>query len=153
MAGFTSSLKSSFNASARGWPRPVGPTRLGPMRSCMRLMTRRSNHVMYAMPASNARMMTSERTMSITTSDTRDQCLLVHDPGEVRVVLDNASPDRLQGVAARNRHAKPHAELGGDAPVGAGVHRWRGAALLMLHASLEVEHARLALVGVAHRKH
>ncbi len=46
MAGRTSSLKKSFSASARGCSKPDGPTRFGPMRTCMRLMTRRSNQVM-----------------------------------------------------------------------------------------------------------
>src|SRR5262245_52385004 len=39
-----SSLKKNFTASARGWRRPAGPTRLGPGRSWMSPAPRRSTH-------------------------------------------------------------------------------------------------------------
>jgi hypothetical protein len=42
-AGTRSSLKSSFTASASHCRKPAAPTRLGPMRLCMRPATRRSS--------------------------------------------------------------------------------------------------------------
>src|SRR5437879_6367840 len=87
IAGRTSSLKNSFNASASGCSNPVGPTRFGPMRTCRRLMARRSNQVMYAMPVSRAKMMMSDRTTSITRSDTRDQHLRAQGIGDPWVLV------------------------------------------------------------------
>ena len=44
--GTMSSLVSSLNASAIGWSRPSGPTRLGPIRSWNRAATFRSSQTM-----------------------------------------------------------------------------------------------------------
>src|SRR4051812_7625805 len=44
--GMISSLKMNLSASASVWKRPKGPTRLGPRRSWMSAMPRRSTHTM-----------------------------------------------------------------------------------------------------------
>ena len=44
-AGRMVSLTISFSASANGWNMPKGPTTFGPLRSCMKPMTRRSARV------------------------------------------------------------------------------------------------------------
>ena len=44
------SLKISLNTSANGCKRPSGPTRFGPMRTCIQPMILRSAYVMYATP-------------------------------------------------------------------------------------------------------
>ena len=87
MLGRTSSLKNSLSASATGCSNPVGPTRFGPILTCRRLMARRSNQVMYAMPVSRPTMITSERTASISTSDTGDQRLLLEHVGKRRMLV------------------------------------------------------------------
>lgn len=43
--GRTGSLIKSFNPSAIGWRRPIGPTMLGPFRNCMYPRTFRSTRV------------------------------------------------------------------------------------------------------------
>ena len=46
--GTTISLNSIFSTSAKGWSKPSGPTRFGPMRTCIQPMTLRSASVRYA---------------------------------------------------------------------------------------------------------
>src|SRR4030081_2426393 len=98
MLGWMSSLKNSFSASASGCIKPAGPTRFGPMRTCIRLMTRRSNHVMYAMPVRRAMMMISERIASISRSNTRDQQLLAPDVGVGGVLGGDPGADHFNIV-------------------------------------------------------
>ena len=66
-------LEEQLQGVGDGLQEALGPTRFGPMRTCMRLITRRSNQVMYAMPVSRPTMMTSERTTSIRISNTGEQ--------------------------------------------------------------------------------
>src|ERR1051326_6877102 len=87
------------------------------------------------MPVSSATMITSERTTSISTSDTRDQRLLGHDLGQVRMLIDDARADRPEIVAARHRHTEADAELDGDAPVGPSLYRRRRATFQIGRAS------------------
>src|SRR5690606_993616 len=46
--GKMTSLVSSFNTSAKGWNKPRGPTRLGPVRTCIQPISLRSQNVRYA---------------------------------------------------------------------------------------------------------
>src|SRR5690348_3099664 len=110
----------------------------------MRLMTRRSNQVMYAMPVRRPMMMTSERTISIRRSNTRDQRLLAHDLAERWVLVDDALAQRFQVFATRHGHPESDADFGDDAPVGPRVDRRRGTALLVLDPTFEVQQAGLA---------
>ena len=48
--GIRSSLMISFRASAMGCSSPCGPTRMGPMRTCMWAITLRSNQFMKMTP-------------------------------------------------------------------------------------------------------
>src|SRR5216683_1283057 len=138
MLGWMSSLKKSFRASANGCIKPSGPTRFGPMRTCMRLMTRRSNHVMYAMPVSRAMMMTNERTASISRSDTRHQQLLAHDRGVVRMLVGDSRTNAFDVVRPGQAEPEVRCQLGNDGPVGTRVLWWRCAAFLVLDAALQV---------------
>src|SRR5258708_35097332 len=119
------------------------------MRTCRRLIARRSNQVMYAMPVSKAMMMTSERTTSITTSNTREQHLLAQGLRKVRMF---SADERTHDVDALRR--RTDAELLGDAshdgPVGSSMWRRHGATLLVLQPTFEVDQRCLALVGVGH---
>src|SRR5215207_2456348 len=134
-AGQMSSLKKSFRASARGCSRPVGPTRLGPMRTCNRLIARRSNQVMYAMPVSRAKMITNERIASTTISS---------------IARAPRRSDRAQIVGQRQAEGRRQAR--DDAPIGPRPGRRSGAAVLLLDATLEIGDGCLALVRVRHRQ-
>src|SRR5579864_2154236 len=99
------------------------------------------------MPVSSAKMTISARMMLISSSDTRDERLLVHHLGQLWVLARNVAADcfeiaRHPGLAALCR------QLGGNLPVGAGVRRWRGPAFLVLHTPFQVQQGALALVGV-----
>ena len=56
--GTTISLKSIFSTSANGCSSPKGPTRFGPMRTCIHPMTLRSQNVKYATQRINGTAMT-----------------------------------------------------------------------------------------------
>src|SRR5262249_4211000 len=122
------------------------------MRTWSRLITRRSNQVMYAMPVSKATMITSERMTSMSSSDTRDQNLLALHRGQIRVVRHDALANCFQIVGGHgDSQALP--ELGGNAPAGSAVHGLRRAAFLLLDSAFEVAHTGLALVGVRGGQH
>src|SRR5436305_14468741 len=131
MLGQMSSLKNSFKASASGCSRPAGPTRLGPMRTWRRLMTRRSNQVMYAMPISRAKMMISERMTADSRSATRRA-----PEGKSGVLLGDRGADGVQPLG--HAGAQSVGQLGDDGPVGAGATGWRGAAFLLLDPAFQV---------------
>src|SRR5512132_1538405 len=63
-----SSLKKNFMASASGWRRPNGPTRLGPGRSWIRPAPRRSTHERSPAAVSSARTGTRTRRRRISQS-------------------------------------------------------------------------------------
>src|ERR1700674_2524552 len=109
------------------------------MRICMRLMTRRSNQVMYAMPVSSAKMMTSARTTSIKISDTRGGHLLApgQNLGVGRMLVGHQRPNHLQALRGRAA-SKSLGEAGDNAPIRARVRERRRATLLMLDSTFEI---------------
>src|SRR5262245_15915520 len=98
------------------------------MRIWSRLIARRSNQVMYAMPVSRATMMMSERIESNTISDTGDQRLGAKHIAQRRMLLDHRRPLIFQRCGDSNAESlrKRH----DDAPVGARVPWRRGAPFL-----------------------
>src|SRR5438132_3376573 len=122
------------------------------MRTCSRLIARRSNQVIYAMPVSKAMMMTSARTTSISRSNTCEKGLLAQRICKRRMFVGH---ERTQHVKARWRRtdAKLLADAGHDGPIGARVRWRRSAALLVLQTTFEVDQRRLAFVGMRHRQH
>src|SRR5579859_2804652 len=103
------------------------------------------------MPVSRPKMMISERTTSMRSSDTGHQLGFTHDRGKFRVLGRKTRADRFD-VVGWQRHAKSTGQLGHDAPIGAGKRRWRRATLLVLNYADQVRHAGLALVRVGHRQ-
>jgi hypothetical protein len=60
--GTTISLNSIFSTSANGCSRPIGPTRFGPMRTCIQPMILRSQYVRYATQRISGTAMTTTLT-------------------------------------------------------------------------------------------
>src|SRR5438132_5834367 len=103
------------------------------------------------MPVSRPMMMISERTTSISRSDTRDERLLEQEVRVGRMLVGDARADQLQVIAGHHSQSKARSELGDDGPVGARLGRGRRATLLVLHPPLQVGDTGLALVGMRHR--
>src|SRR6185503_13216861 len=98
------------------------------MRIWSRLIARRSNQVMYAMPVSRATMMMSERSESNRISDTGDQRLGPKHLAERRVPFEHRRSQSVERFGGRN--TEPPRQGDNDAPIGARGPRRRGAAFL-----------------------
>src|SRR5579871_2354904 len=97
-----SSLKNILAPSTIGWSNPHGPTRLGPLRSCIHAETLRSTRIKYAITCSTI----SSTTTIVIAEAMRLKCVMSLHPRRIR--QPNAQAAEVGRERGEVRHVLRH---------------------------------------------